>query len=92
MRTIKKDYTGIIIHSCIKTYAKTEDLSLLKKHYESALANLDREVYVLDPKQPYTGIAKGITTTGNLIVVCEEGTEHYVDSGEVSVRGLYGYV
>lgn len=78
--------------SYYEQYAKTEDLSLLKKHYESALANLDREVYVLDPKQPYTGIAKGITTTGNLIVVCEEGTEHYVDSGEVSVRGLYGYV
>lgn len=73
-------------------YVKTEDLSFLKERYENVLVNLDREVRVLDPKQPYTGIAKGITSAGNLIVVCEDGTEHCVYSGEVSIRGLYGYV
>lgn len=73
-------------------YTETEDLTYLKEQYENALANLGREVRVLDPKQPYTGFAKGITKTGNLIIECADGTECYVDSGEVSVRGLLGYV
>ena len=36
--------------------------------------------------------AKGINAKGNLLVACDDGTEKFVDSGEVSVRGLYGYV
>lgn len=73
-------------------YEQTQDLSLLKEQYESLLANKGREVKVLDPQSPYTGVAKGITSAGNLIVVCEGGTEKEVYSGEVSVRGLYGYI
>lgn len=73
-------------------YEQTEDLSELKAVYESMLANKGREVSVLDPKEPYKGVAKGINSSGNLIVVCEDGTEKEVYSGEVSVRGLYGYV
>ncbi|MBO5159857.1 MAG: biotin--[acetyl-CoA-carboxylase] ligase [Lachnospiraceae bacterium] len=73
-------------------YEQTEDLALLKEQYESMLANKNREVNVLDPKEPYKGTAKGINSAGNLIVVCEDGTEKEVYSGEVSVRGIYGYV
>ena len=73
-------------------YEQTKDLSLLKERYEYLLVNRGREVRVLDPKEPYTGVAKGITAEGNLVVVCEDGTEREVFSGEVSVRGLYEYV
>lgn len=73
-------------------YEQTMDLMLLKEQYEKMLANKGREVRVLDPQTPYTGVAKGITSAGNLLVVCEDGTEREVYSGEVSVRGLYGYV
>ena len=73
-------------------YEKTEDLSLLREAYENMLANKERCVNVLDPQQPYQGVAKGITDAGNLIVVREDGTTCEVYSGEVSVRGLYGYV
>ena len=73
-------------------YEQTEDLALLKEQYESMLANKNREVNVLDPKEPYKGTAMGINSAGNLIVVCEDGTEKEVYSGEVSVRGIYGYV
>lgn len=73
-------------------YEQTQDLSLLKECYEAMLVNQGREVQVLDPKAAYTGIAKGITDDGNLVVVCQDGTEREVYSGEVSVRGLYGYV
>lgn len=74
------------------SYEKTQDLRLLRDAYEAMLANKDREVLVLEPQGAYTGIAKGITDSGNLVVVCEDGSEKEVYSGEVSVRGLYGYV
>ena len=73
-------------------YVQTEDFRLLKDQYEAVLANKGKEVRVLDPKGAYAGVAKGINDAGNLIVVCEDGTEKWIDSGEVSVRGLYGYV
>ena len=74
------------------SYEKTGNLALLKTKYENMLANKDQEVLVLDPIMQYKGVAKGITDSGNLVVVCEDGSEKEVYSGEVSVRGLYGYV
>jgi len=73
-------------------YVQTEDLRFLREQYESMLINKGKKVLVLDPKSPYEGTAKGINVQGNLMVACEDGTEKCVGSGEVSVRGLYGYV
>ena len=73
-------------------YTQTEDLSALIETYEKRLANKDREVRVLDPKEPYEGVARGINAEGNLMVERADGRRCFVDSGEVSVRGLYGYV
>ena len=73
-------------------YVQTEDLSSIREEYESMLVNRGKEVLVLDPKEPYKGVAKGINAQGNLLIACEDGTEKCVSSGEVSVRGLYGYV
>ena len=73
-------------------YQLTENFFLLKDRYESMLANKGKEVCVLDPQAPFNGVAKGINSAGNLVVVCEDGEEKCVYSGEVSVRGLYGYV
>ena len=73
-------------------FLRTEDLSGLKELYESMLVNRGREVLVLDPKGEYRGTARGITSSGELLVVREDGTEAKVLSGEVSVRGVYGYV
>ena len=73
-------------------YEKSEDFSLLKESYEEILANKDQNVRVLDPKGAYEGVAKGINDAGNLIVVREDGSKVEIDSGEVSVRGIYGYV
>ena len=73
-------------------YEKSEDFSLLKEAYETLLANKDKSVRVLDPKGAYDGVAKGVNDAGNLIVVREDGSKVEIDSGEVSVRGIYGYV
>ena len=47
---------------------------------------------MLDPKGSYDGLARGIDDQGNLLVEKADGTIEKVYSGEVSVRGLYGYV
>jgi BirA family biotin operon repressor/biotin-[acetyl-CoA-carboxylase] ligase len=72
-------------------YMQTGDLSLLRQEYESYLVSKEQVVKVLDPAGEYEGIAKGITPRGALIVETESGL-CYIDSGEVSVRGIYGYV
>ena len=68
------------------------DLSTLREEYNTLLVSMDREVKVLDPKGEYTGIARGIDDTGELLVELADGTVTQVYAGEVSVRGLYGYV
>ena len=65
-------------------FLESGDLSLFKNEYEQSLVNKEQEVNVLDPLGEYTVIAKGITNTGS--------EKRYVSSGEVSVRGIYGYV
>lgn len=72
-------------------FIETGNLCLLKEEYESYLVNKNEKVKVLDPKGEYTGVAKGITNTGELLVDTETGLET-VSGGEVSVRGIYGYV
>lgn len=73
-------------------FTETEDLSAMRGEYESSLVNRNREVCVIDPKGEYNGIATGITDTGELLVVRGDGTAVKVYAGEVSVRGLYGYI
>ena len=60
--------------------------------YNEHMANLGREVKVLDPAGAYTGKALGIDEKGELIVEKADGKVVRVVSGEVSVRGIYGYV
>lgn len=69
-----------------------EDLSLLMDEYNSKLVNLGREVKVLASSGDYTAVSKGIDSLGELLVELEDGTLQKVVSGEVSVRGIYGYV
>lgn len=72
-------------------FLKTEDLSGLVKEYNENLVNMNQSVRVLDPKEPFEGKAMGITARGELIVETWESRK-LVSSGEVSVRGIYGYV
>ena len=72
-------------------FMATEDLSALVNEYNSMLVNLHKIVKVLDPKEPFEGKAMGITPRGELVVDTWESRK-MVSSGEVSVRGIYGYV
>lgn len=78
--------------TCYETFMKTEDLSGLQELYNSMLVNRDREVKVLEPGNEYKAHALGINQTGELIVRMPDGEEKEIYAGEVSVRGVYGYV
>ena len=72
-------------------FMKTEELEGLAEEYNSRLVNRNRRVKVLDEKEPFEGRAVGITVHGELMVDTEQG-QRLVSAGEVSVRGIYGYV
>ena len=75
-----------------ESFLQTGDLSFMKVEYNNRLINKDAQVKVLDPKGEYEGRAFGIDKTGNLLVEDENKQLHTVYAGEVSVRGVYGYV
>ncbi len=68
------------------------DLSGLISVYNKHMANAGKEVRVLDPAGEYTGRALGINKKGELLVETQTGEVKHVISGEVSVRGIYGYI
>ena len=72
-------------------FLETEDLSAMVREYNGLLVSMNKQVKVLDPKEPFEGKAMGITPRGELIVDTWESRK-LVSSGEVSVRGIYGYV
>ena len=69
----------------------TEDLSAIVNEYNRYSVNREQFVRVLDPKEPFEGQAMGINKRGELIVDTWQSRK-LVSSGEVSVRGIYGYV
>ncbi|MCI6888267.1 MAG: biotin--[acetyl-CoA-carboxylase] ligase [Lachnospiraceae bacterium] len=73
-------------------FLETLDFRILKDAYNQRLLNRGREVRVLAPKGAYTGISHGINDAGELMVETADGQVNSVMSGEVSVRGIYGYV
>lgn len=75
-----------------ETFRTSWDLSGLAAEYESLLLNKDRPVRVLDPKGAFEGTARGINEKGELLVERQDGSVERVYAGEVSVRGVYGYV
>ena len=78
-----------------KAYDKlreTWELTALLPAYHSYLLNKDARVRVLDPKGEFCGTARGINEAGELLVEKEDGELARVYAGEVSVRGVYGYV
>ena len=66
-------------------------MSRLKQEYESHLANLNKRVRIEAQANSYEAIARGINAKGELIVEVD-GKEQIIRTGEVSVRGIYGYV
>ena len=73
-------------------FETTQDLSFIREEYNQLLVNCQKEVLVLEPGNEYVAYAHGINDKGELLVRTEAGEEKTVFAGEVSVRGIYGYV
>lgn len=73
-------------------FLETGNLSAMQEEYNRLLVNRDREVKVLEPGNEYNGYAIGINETGELLIRTEDGQIREIYAGEVSVRGIYGYV
>ena len=73
-------------------YERDLDLRNMMETYNGYLVNKDRQVRVLDPKGEFGGIARGINAGGELLVERPDGKTVEIYAGEVSVRGIYGYV
>lgn len=75
-----------------KTFCEAKDLSPFVENYNRILVNCGKEVRILEPGNEYNAKAQGINHLGELQVEKEDGTKELIFSGEVSVRGIYGYV
>lgn len=72
-------------------FLKKCNLSGLADDYNKALINVGRDVKIVERDGSFVAKAVGIDETGSLIVEKDGNTQRIV-AGEVSVRGLYGYV
>ncbi|MCD8348695.1 MAG: biotin--[acetyl-CoA-carboxylase] ligase [Lachnospiraceae bacterium] len=73
-------------------FMKTQDFTYLQEEYNDFLVGKGDRVRVLSPEQEFEGISCGINTRGELLVCRVDGTMEQIFAGEVSVRGIYGYV
>ena len=94
-RTYQKEalITAILqeFEDCYKEFLKTENLEKLREDYNKRLVNIDHQVQIIKNEEILLGIARGVNVQGELLVETKEGIQNIL-SGEVSVRGVYGYV
>lgn len=83
---ILKEFEG-----CYQEFLSKGSLQTLLSDYNSRLVNRDNEVRVIKDKESLRGTARGVNEKGELLVETESGIEPVL-AGEVSVRGVYGYV
>lgn len=73
------------------TEYSTRDFKSLREEYKRRCATLGKEVRLIEGGRECLAFAEDIAENGYLICRDDNGTFE-VNSGEVSVRGLYGYV
>ncbi len=92
---IRKDIVKAFLYrfnEAYEHYKLEPNLKSMIDQYESNCITLGKTVRITSGGESFIGLAKGITLEGNLLVETEHGEEREINSGEVSVRGLYGYI
>lgn len=74
------------------TQMDLNDKARIMERYRRDCVTLGKEVAVIHGDSHRHGTALDINGNGALLVRFHDGPETYVDSGEVSVRGLWGYI
>lgn len=73
-------------------YTQDRSLKSILKEYKNNCITLNKEVRISNTHEEYTAYIEDINTDGSLIITRSDGRCETIFSGEVSVRGLYGYV
>jgi len=86
--------TAALLEELDRVYAalKSGDLAEYLATYRRDCVNLGKTVQLIGSEARETVTAVDVDESFGLVVRMEDGTEKTVRSGEVSVRGLYGYV
>lgn len=67
-------------------------LEFMIEEYKKYLINMGKEVRLVAKNEEMHATAEDITYEGHLLVRLDDGTLKEISSGEVSVRGIYGYL
>lgn len=78
--------------ACYEAFCEAGSLRPFVDGYNRMLVNRGRRVRVLEPGNEYDALSHGIDEKGELQVEREDGRREAIFAGEVSVRGIYGYV
>ena len=89
--------TDVVAAAMIQALQKMDSQLLSAKaqilaQYKKDCITLGQEIVLLRGDGKRYGIARDIDSDGGLVVEFQSGTLEVVSSGEVSVRGMYGYV
>ena len=83
LREFEENYNIFIEHLNLKPFLK---------EYNERLVSAGQQIRILADQEGKVRFAHGIDETGALLVSDKDGKIERIISGEVSVRGLYGYV
>ena len=72
-------------------FMENGDLRRLQEEYNNLLITREKEVRIIESQEEYDAYALGINEKGELLVRESDGTMKAISSGEISVRGIYGY-
>lgn len=73
-------------------YTEKGSLENIIEDYKHYCINLNKQVKIIESQQEFVGIVRDIDQEARLIVQKQDGSLVTILSGEVSIRGLYGYV
>lgn len=90
-RYIIKEFLELFERDYLR-YKEEKSLVSFLERYKKNCITLHHEIKVINPEKEYRAFAKDINEDGSLMVEDEEGKEKIVFCGEVSVRGIYGYI
>lgn len=92
----RADIIGLIMEEFeryLGLFLEYGNLAFLKEEYNRRLVNMNNEVKILRScNEEYIAKSIGINENGELLICKDNGSVETVMSGEVSVRGVYGYV
>ncbi len=81
-----------IFEKAYEAYKVSESLAEFLPRYENKCITLGKEVKIIEGGREIIAQAINVEENGNLIVMLSDGSKKQIYAGEVSVRGLFGYI